>query len=165
MPVTNVKSAWVGGNLLFYDSSGTEFAQYDATNGMLRGQGLVRHIRSRFTVAQINAGATILAAVAGYKYRVLDMAMIAIGGNVGGSTTIDILATQSTSSVKLMAAAIAALTQSALLRAGASNATILADGASFVQNDANTAITISKTGGSATTATAVDVLLSYALEL
>jgi hypothetical protein len=129
------------------------------------GYGVVLHTRQRFTVAQINAGATILAAVPGYKYRLVDVALIAIGGTVGGSTTIDILATQSASSVKLLAATVAALTASTLLRAGATNAAILASGASFVQNDVNTAITIGKTGGDATTATHVDVLLSYEIEV
>lgn len=125
---------------------------------------VVHHVRSRFTVAEVNAGATILAAIAGYKYRVADVALIAVGGNAGTATTVDVLATQSASSVKLLAAAVAGLTQSTLLRAGATNATILADGASFVQNDANTAITIGKTGGSLATATHIDVLLSYTIE-
>jgi hypothetical protein len=126
--------------------------------------GFCNQIRKRFTIAQVNAGATILAALPGYAYRVHDVALIAIGGAVGAATTIDVLGTQSTSSVKLLAAAIANLTQSALLRAGATGATILADGASFVANDANAAITINKTGASATTATHVDVILTYSVE-
>lgn len=120
--------------------------------------------RERVTIAQINAGYTLLPAVRGFKYRVTDMSMIAIGGAVTGATTIDILATQAAASVKLLAAAIAALTQSALLRAGAANATILANGASFVANDENTGISIGKTGGAAATATHVDVALTYVLE-
>jgi hypothetical protein len=75
-----------------------------------------------------------------------------------------VLGTQSTSSVKLMAGAIANLTQSALLRAGATGGAILADGASFVANDANTAITIGKTGSALTTATYIDVILTYSTE-
>jgi hypothetical protein len=58
-------------------------------------------------------------------------------------------------------AAIAGLTRSAVLRAGATNATVLADGASFSECDANTAITIGKTGGDLATATHIDVLLTY----
>jgi hypothetical protein len=122
------------------------------------------NIRTRFTIAQVNAGATVLAAISGKKYRVIDVYMIAVGGAVATCTTVDLLGTQSTSSVKLVANAVAALTQSALLRAGASNSTILADGASFVQNDTNTAITIGKTGGSCATATHVDLQLTYAVE-
>ena len=66
--------------------------------------------------------------------------------------------------VKLVAYAQASLTQSAVLRDGGAGAAVLADGASFVQNDANTKIAAAKTGSSLATATAVDVLLSYILE-
>lgn len=120
----------------------------------------VQHTRQRFTVAQVNAGATILSARAGIRYQMVDCALISIGGAAATATTVDILATQ-TSSVKLVAAAVAGLTQSTLLRAGATNATILADGASFVANDVNTAITIGKTGSNVATATHIDVLLTY----
>ena len=120
-------------------------------------------VRTRFTVAQINAGATLLPAIAGYKYQLLDASMIAVGGAVTATTTVDILATQAAGSVKLLAVAVAALTQSALVRAGAANATILADGASFAVNDVNTAVTVGKTGASAATATHVDVQARYLL--
>jgi hypothetical protein len=66
--------------------------------------------------------------------------------------------------VKLVAYAQASLTQSTLLRDGASGSTLLADGASYVANDANTAITVNKTGASVTTATHIDVNFSYVIE-
>lgn len=119
--------------------------------------------RYRKTIAEVNAGATLLSALPGWKYRLHDAAMISIGGAVGAADTVDILGTQSASGVKLLAVAIAALTQNALVRAGAANATILAGGVSFVDNDVNTAITIGKTGATATTATHVDFLISFAL--
>lgn len=125
-------------------------------------QLLLTH-RERVTIANVNAGYTLLPAIPGYKYRVHDIALIAIGGAVGATTTVDILATQAAAVVKLLAAAIAGLTQNTLLRAGATNAAILAAGASFVENDVNTAVTIGKTGATATTATHVDVLVTYAL--
>lgn len=127
--------------------------------------GAARVLRARVTTANVNAGATLLAAVPGLKYRVHDMAMIAIGGAAATATTIDILATQSASSVKLMASAVAGLTQNTLLRAGATNGAILAGGVSFVANDANTAITIGKTGSDLATATHIDVLLTYSIEV
>jgi len=126
--------------------------------------GFANQIRKRFTIAQVNAGATILSAAPGYAYRMHDCALIAVGGAATAATTVDVLGTQSTSSVKLMAGAIANLTQSALLRAGATGGAILADGASFVANDANTAITIGKTGSALTTATYIDVILTYSTE-
>lgn len=127
--------------------------------------GVELQIRKRFTIAEINAGATLLSALpVGFKYRMVDATMIAVGGAVGATTTVDILATASAASRKLLAVAIAALTQSAVVRAGATNATLLADGASFTANDSATAITVGKTGATATTATHVDVSFCYVIE-
>jgi low affinity Fe/Cu permease len=120
--------------------------------------------RERFTVAQINAGATILNAVPGFKYRIIDMTMIAIGGAVTGATDVRVLGIQSAAQVALLTTLIAALTQNTLVRAGAANANILANGLSFVECDTNTPITVGKTGGNAATATHVDIILSYCLE-
>ncbi len=90
--------------------------------------------------------------------------IIAIGGNAATGTTVDILATQAASSVKLVAYAQASLTRSAVLAAGASGATVLADGASYAPNDAGTKITVNKTGSDFVTATAFDVIFDYVLE-
>lgn len=117
--------------------------------------------RFRLTVAQVNAGTVILPALAGVRYQLVDVALIAIGGNASGATTVDVTGTQSASGVKLLAAAVAGLTQHTLLRAGATDATILNAGASFVANDANTAISVSKTGSNVATSTHIDVLISY----
>ena len=120
--------------------------------------------RIRVTTAQVNAGLTLLPALPGLKYRVVDFSVIAIGGAASGATTVDLLGTQSTSSVKLAAIAVAALTQSACVKPNSANVTLLADGASHVANDAASAITIGKTGASLATATNVDVILTYAIE-
>ena len=156
MPIANVKGAMnSSGDYTLQNLSSQEI--YDRANA-------VQTIRTRFTVAEVNAGATLLSAVAGFKYRMVDCFMIAVGGAAATATTVDVLATQSTSSVKLIANAVAGLTQSTVLRAGATNSTVLADGASFVANDANTAVTVGKTGGSLATATHIDVHFSYVLE-
>lgn len=132
----------------------------DVSAGALAGSAKV--LRTRVTTAQVNAGHTLLSAVAGYKYRVQDISLIAIGGNAATATGVLIRGTQSASVVKLLDAKVAGLTQSRLLRAGeATNGVILADGASFVANDANTAITIIKDGSDLATATHIDVLLTY----
>lgn len=122
-----------------------------------------RMLRTRLTVAQVNAGATLLAAVPAKKYRLMDAYAIAVGGAVTSVTTVDILGTSS-GSRKLVAFGQAALTQSALVRAGSAGGVILADGASFTQLDVNTAVTVAKTGGAGATATHVDVLVQYILE-
>lgn len=122
-------------------------------------------IRRRFTIAEVNAGADILPALDfSFKYRMIDAMMVSIGGAAGGTTTVDITATLSAVSRKLLAVAIAALTQSAIVRAGAANATVLADGASFTANDVNTAVRIGVTGAALTTSTHIDVVLCYVIE-
>lgn len=131
-------------------------------NGVLAPK-VVHCVRRRCTIAEVNAGVTLLAAIPGYKYRMVDCIAIAIGGAVGTLTTVDVLGTQS-SGVKLVAYAQASLTRSTVLRPGVSGATVLADGASFAACDANTAITVGKTGGTGDTATHVDIIFSYTIE-
>lgn len=126
--------------------------------------GVVRQLRTRVAIADVNAGLTLLPALQNRKYRVCDMAVISVGGAAAAVTTVDILGTQSSSSVKLLAAAQASLTQSAVIRAGGTGGTVLADGASFAACDTNTAITIGKTGSNVTTATHIDVLISFVVE-
>ena len=140
---------------------------YGAAGGhIVNAEGMppVLHVRKRFTIAQVNAGAEILPAKIGHKYRMVSARAIAIGGAVGATTTVDILATASAASRKLVAFAQASLLQSAVLQDGAAGAAVLADGASYTQNDVNTAVNIGKTGANLTTATHVDILISFVLE-
>lgn len=146
------------------DKTETKIDTHNGTGGhRVRKKGDVQTQRFRVTIAQINAGFTLLAALSGFKYRLIDCLAIAVGGAVGAVTTVDILGTQ-TSSVKLLAFAQASLTQSTVLRPGVSGTTVLADGASFVACDNNTAITVNKTGSDVTTATHVDLVLQYAID-
>lgn len=126
--------------------------------------GMVVPVRTRFTTAQVNAGATLLTAVPGLKWRMQDCAMIAIGGGAATATSVDLQAVQSSSTVSLVANAVAGLTQNTLLRAGATNSSIIAGGLSFVANDANTAITIAKVGSNLATATHIDVIATFVLQ-
>lgn len=125
--------------------------------------GNVLNVRKRFTIAQVNAGADLVAAVSGKSIRMVACKAISIGGAAGAVTTVDILGT-STTSRKLVAFAQANLTQSTVLVDGGTGGTVLADGASYTANDAGTAVTISKTGSNVTTATHIDVIFSYVLE-
>lgn len=127
------------------------------------GDNVVKTLRVRLTIAQFNAGTTLLVALPGLKYRLVFAALTAIGGAVTGATTVDIVGTQATAAVKLMAAAVANLTQNAFLRTGDTGGAVLAAGASFVENDVNTAIVASKTGSDLATATHVDVFLTYTI--
>jgi hypothetical protein len=126
--------------------------------------GGVQHLRVRTTTANVNAGATLLPAIPGRSYRLVDATMISIGGNAAGATAIRITGTQSASSVQLVSNTVGALTQNTRVLAGVTaNSSILADGASFTACDANTAITLTASG-TLTTSTNIDVLLSYVVD-
>lgn len=176
--------AWVTGQPLYW-STGNSKASNDASAGLMIGEAaeaaasaatsgyvkigmpvsgaMCRQIRKRFTVAEVNAGATILPAIDEFKYRMIGCKAISVGGAAGAVTTVDVLGTQTTSA-KLVAYAQANLTQSTVLRDGATGGTVLADGASYVACDENTAITIGKTGSSVTTATHIDIIFTYAID-
>jgi hypothetical protein len=156
-------SKYVLGVLKFFKrSTAAEMLAIDGTAGVVYEVGKAYTKRHRATVAEVNAGATVLAAIPGYKYQIKDAYMIAVGGQVTTVTTVDILGTLS-SARKIMAGGQAALAQSALVRAGGTGGTVLADGASFTANDVNTAITVGITGSSITVATHVDFHLTYEL--
>lgn len=127
--------------------------------------GRMLTIRKRFTIAQINAGpVTLLPALPGIKYRMVDALAIAVGGAVGAVTTVDLKGVLATVLSKLVAFGQAALTQSAMVRAGSAGGVELADGASHTQLDVNTAVTLNITGAAITTATNIDFEVVYALE-
>lgn len=137
-------------------------------SGILVEFGVLKQQRTRVTAAQVNAGFTLLPAIPGVRWRVDDLKLIAIGGAASGATDVRLLGTRSGSAVALGIAAVAGLTQSTVLRlgtpfatAGTASIVALTDGASHTQLDANTAVTVGKTGGTLATATHVDVLLSY----
>lgn len=127
-----------------------------------------KDLRARVTTALVNAGSVLLPALPTVRWRLFDIILISIGGAASGATDVRILGTRAGASVALGIAAVAGLTQSTVLRAGSPFATAgtasivcLADGASFTQLDANTAVTIGKTGGSLATSTNIDVLLGF----
>lgn len=125
--------------------------------------GNVLNVRKRFTIAEVNAGATLVAAVSGKSIRMVACKAISVGGAAGAVTTVDILGTLTTGR-KLVAYAQANLTQSTVLVDGGTGAAVLADGASYTANDAGTAVTVGKTGSNVTTATHIDVIFDYVLE-
>lgn len=178
--------AWSEGDRVYWDIANTRCSS-DCTAGPLIGiaaeavgsgagltTGKVRlnepciesgiyHCRQRLPIATINAGATLVPAIPGCKFRLVDAFAIAYGGAVAAVTTVDILGTV-TSDRKLVAFGQAALTQSAMVRAGAAAGVLLADGASFTANDVNTPLKVAVTGSPITTATGIDFMLQYAIE-
>jgi hypothetical protein len=162
MSDVNVSSEWLNGNLVSKDKDAYVTAVQHGAIGAQHGAAY--NTRQRFTIAQVNAGATILPAAPGLKYRLISCKAISVGGAAAAVTTVDILGTQGASGVKLVAYAQASLTRSAVLTDGDAASAVLADGASYVANDVNTAITIGKTDASVTTATHIDVNLTFAIE-
>jgi hypothetical protein len=91
--------------------------------------------------------------------------MIGVGGAPASSTTVDVTGVLSGSSRKLFSSSIGgSFTQSKAMCPDSTGTTVLADGASFTSNDVNTPIGLSKTGSNLTGATAIDVILSFAVE-
>jgi hypothetical protein len=120
-------------------------------------------VRVRATAAQVDAGFTVLAAIPGRRYRLVDFTLIAIGGNAAGATSVELRGTQTTA-VNLASATVATLTQSTIVKPNTTGVTVLANGASLMANDVGTAITINRTGAALTGATNIDVILVYAIE-
>ena len=143
-------------------NSGNATLQTLNVTGAVSITGVVMNVRQRFTIAEINAGATLVPAVAGKSIRMVSCKAIAVGGAAGAVTTVDVLGSLSTGR-KLVAFAQANLTQSTVVGAGHAGGAVLADGASFTANDAGTAVTIGKTGSNVTTATHIDVIFDYVL--
>jgi len=128
-------------------------------------------LRTRVTLAQLNAGLTLLAAIPAFSYRLIDCALIAIGGAATTGTSVNVIGTRAAAPVQLIVAAVARLVQSVCLRvgtpfatAGAESLTTLADGASFTALDVNTPITVITVGSAMTVMTNLDVVLTFAID-
>jgi len=137
----------------------------DAQSGSII-TGVALNLRTRATTAEVNAGLALLPALAGYKYRITDLTMIAIGGSAATATSVDIVTTQAASAARPFVVAVAALTQSAVVKPDSANVTVLADGASFIANDENSGVYVAKqaAGSNLATAAHIDVILSYVIE-
>lgn len=122
--------------------------------------------RTRFLPADlvVAPGTVFLPATSRGRYRLVDVIAIANGGAAAGITSIILTGMVNNVKVNLLTLAAAGLTQSTMLRMGAANATVLADGASTNLTDPNTAISIERVGGALTGATSIDVMATYALE-
>jgi hypothetical protein len=136
--------------------------------GVGPGTGWVHYsLRTRVTVAQLNAGQTLLAALTNYKYRIENVKVIAYGGALSSTnaTHVEVRGTQSSSVVALFKVAKAQLGQSVLNTFGTASTILLNDGASTATCDQNAAITVNALGGSDFAgATGIDVILDYVVE-
>ena len=160
---------WVQKFIQAHEHTGVSDDTDAEDTGDARATGMAFNVRHRVTTAEMNSGHEILAAVSGKKYRIIDCHVIAVGGTMAhtaDATGVAIYGTQTTPQ-KLYEVLLAAGVQSAICRPGSANTNILADGASFVQNDANTAITVRTVSAGnydLITCTHVDINIIYALE-
>lgn len=124
-------------------------------------------VRTRFLAADFvtTPGVVVLPAVSRGKYRLVDATVVAVGATVGGATSIDITGTRAGSKVILITMPVAGLTRGTMLDMGAAGSTVLTDGGSCDLLDANTGIFIERVGSAVSGATAIDVMLVYALEM
>ena len=133
--------------------------------GQLITSGVAQTARTRVTLAQLNAGFTLLPAIPGVSWQIYYAILIAIGGAAAIGTSVNLIGTVAGAAVQLMIVTIAALTRSTPIQMGVTPAagavTLLADGASFTPMDANTAVTIITVGSAMTTLTNLDVQLDY----
>jgi hypothetical protein len=138
-------------------------------SGTLVSFGEAKTLRARVTLAQLNAGFTLLPALVGVRWRLLGAMLIAVGGAATTGTSVNLIGTVAAAAVQLVVVTVAALTQSTPIAIGtvapaAGAVTLLADGASFTQQDANTAITVKTVGAAMTVLTNLDVQLEYAAD-
>lgn len=127
--------------------------------------GVTKTSRTRVTLAQLNAGFNLLPALVGVRWRLIAASFIAIGGAATSGTSVNLQGTVAAATVQLWVVTIAALTQSTQLFSGvtpaAGTGTILANGASFTQMDANSALKVITVGSAMTVLTNLDVFLDY----
>jgi len=132
-------------------------------NGAVTGPAegnVVFSTRHAATVAEINAGHTLVTVPAALAFRLVGIKAVAYGGACGAVTSVDVKA----SAVILASYAQANLTQSNLLDLKTTGTTLLADGASFTSQPVGVDITVIKNGSDTTTCTGIIFDIDYVLE-
>lgn len=164
MEVTDAKAITVASDATF--SVGGAVTLESTAIGAGSGY-VVQSKRIVSTIAEVNAGVTLLPAIAGRGYQLVNVKMIAVGGAVTSTnvTHLEVRGTQAASSAVLYKVAKAQLTQSAVNTVGTASTVVLANGASFLPCDANAAVTLDPLGGTdAATATYVQVIIDYIVQ-
>jgi hypothetical protein len=133
--------------------------------------GIVMHLRTRVTLAEMNAGKTLLGAAAGVAYRVNDVKVIAIGGAAAATadaTGVALYGTKAGTATAIYTALLAALTENAVCQVNTTDTSVPNAGALYTANDQNTALTCKSVSAGAfdlITTTHFDILLSYCVEV
>lgn len=128
-------------------------------------------VRTRVTLAEMNAGKTLLGAYAGAKWKISDVKVIAIGGAAAATadaTGVAVYGTKAGTVTALYTALLAALTENAVCQINTADTSVATAGALFAANDVKTAITCKAVSAGAfdlITATHFDVILTVCLEV
>lgn len=121
--------------------------------------GQLQSITVTATLAEINAGKTLIPAVAGKSIKVTDYIMRVAGG-FAATTSVDMQSSNDTP-VKVNVAAVAALTNGAVIVPPTANVTL---GAGFgVALGAGDALVVANVGDAATTGTSITYTITYAI--
>jgi hypothetical protein len=122
----------------------------------------LRSVTADVTLAEVNAGFNIPGtAFAGYRSRLIDVTIIAIGANAAGGNLV-LNGTRTSVVTPLVTFAPAALVRSAITKPHSADVTPSADGAAYAPNDVNTAFRVTASAA-ITGPTAFRVVLSFAL--
>lgn len=123
-------------------------------------ESVVQCHTEQVAIADINTGHVLVSVPAGKTFNLIDCKLVAIGGDAGGATSVDIADEEAN---VLVSAAVGALTENSLVTM--SSLTVLPAGASFLARAAGSDISITKSGaGALDTCTHVLVVLTYMLK-
>ena len=144
-------------------ASAAELNSVDGATANLTGVSPVVYcLNDSVSLAEIKAGKTILAAVAGRTVTVVDWSVTAIGGAATAATAVTLSDTAG-SPVLIATIAVAALTEDAVVKPN--TATHVTDGAAGIGRGLTAAkgITAEQTGSDMTTLTSLQVVIQYTI--
>lgn len=116
------------------------------------------------TLAELNAGATVLPGRTGFSYAVTGFTVVARGGNAAAATAVTLSTTDSAPAL-IATIPIALLEEDQGATQGSDNGTAdVTLGPSFgIEGTVGKGVTVEKTGSAMTTATGFDVVVNYVI--
>jgi len=145
-------------------STAAELNKLDGTTANLTGVDPVVYCHTEsVSIAEVNSGHELIAAVAGRTITVVDWSVTAVGGAAGAATSVD-LQDDAGTPVSVAAIAVAALTENTVVKPNSANVTDGAAAAGIgVGLTASKGLDIIKNGSDVTTATSFTVTIQYTI--
>ena len=138
-------------------AAGTQVSATATDLNKLTSRNTVFSLIHNVTAAEVNTGHTILADAAGVIITPVSVKMRALGGAAGGATSVDLT---DTVAAAIASFPVAILTQNAM--AGEYSANVVSTGIGVAQTSGK-GLKVIKAGNDLTTATSVDVIVSYTI--